>query len=109
MLDKLFGGYTAEKVLMFMNVYGEGYARQIERVMGLPFFPVNRQLARFEDAGVLASQMKGRTKVFVFNPRYPFLKELKALLSKAYEYTPAEEKEKYYMLRKRPRKSDKQL
>jgi hypothetical protein len=109
MLDKLFGGYTAEKVLMFINVYGEGYAREIERIMRLPFFPVNRQLARFEDAGVLSSMMKGRTKVFVFNPRYPFLNELKALLSKAYEYTPAAEKQKFYMERKRPRKSDKPL
>jgi hypothetical protein len=109
MLDKLFGGYTAEKVLMFINVYGEGYAREIERIMRLPFYPVNRQLARFEDAGVLVSRMKGRTKVFEFNPRYPFSNELKNLLSKAYEYTPQAEKQRFYMERKRPRKSDKPL
>jgi hypothetical protein len=107
MLDKLFGGYTAEKVLMFLNVCGEGYAREIERNMGLPFYPVNRQLARLEDAGVPVSIMKGRTKVFVFNPRYPFLNELKALLSKAYEYTHQAEKQRFYTERKRPRKSDK--
>jgi hypothetical protein len=83
MLAKLFGGYTAEKILMFMFVYGEGYARQINRLFNVAFDPVNKQLAKFEDAGILVSRMKGRTKLYTWNPRYPFLKELQGLLSKA--------------------------
>lgn len=109
MLAKLFGGYTAEKILMFMFVYEEGYARQINRLFNVAFDPVNKQLAKFEDAGILVSRMKGRTKLYTWNPRYPFLKELQSLLSKAFEYTVAEEKQMYYSERTRPRKSDKPL
>lgn len=109
MLSKLFGGYTAEKILMFMFVYEEGYARQINRLFNVAFDPVNKQLAKFEDAGIFVSRMKGRTKLYTWNPRFPFLKELKALLEKAFEYTAAEEKQMYYSERTRPRKSDKPL
>jgi hypothetical protein len=58
---------------------------------------------------VLASRLKGRTRLYVFNPRYPFLKELKALLEKALQFMPKAEKEKYYMPRLRPRRSGKPL
>lgn len=109
MLSKLFGGYTAEKILMFMVVYEEGYARQINRLFNVAFDPVNKQLAKFEDAGILVSRMKGRTKLYTWNPRFPFLKELKALLEKAFEHTAPEEKQMYYSERTRPRKSDKPL
>lgn len=109
MLSKLFGSFTAEKVLMFMFVYEEGYARQINRLFSIAFDPVNKQLAKFEDAGILVSRMKGRTKLYTWNPRYPFLKELQSLLEKAFEYTPEEEKRMYYMERTRPRKNDKPL
>jgi len=97
MLAKLLGGETAEKVLIYMTVYEEGYARQISRLFGVAFDPVNKQLKKLEDAGILVGIMKGRTKMFSWNPRYPFLAELKAVL----------EKEKYYQQRTRPRKSDK--
>jgi hypothetical protein len=109
MLAKLLGGETAEKVLIYMTVYEEGYARQISRLFGIAFDPVNKQLKKMEDAGILVGIMKGRTKMFSWNPRYPFLAELKALFKKAYEYLPEEEKEKYYQQRTRPRKSDKKL
>ncbi len=109
MLAKLLGGETAEKVLLYMTVYEEGYARQISRVFGIAFDSVNKQLKKMEDAGILVSIMKGRTKVFSWNPRYPFLAELKAFLKKAHDYLPEEEKEKYYRQRTRPRKSDKKL
>jgi len=109
MLSKLFGGCNAEKILMFMFVYGEGYARQISRIFDVAFDPVNKQLTKFEDAGILVSRMRGRTKLYTWNPRYPFLKELQALLEKAFEYTTPDEKKAYYTERTRPRKSDKPL
>jgi len=109
MLSKLFGGTTVEKILFFMLVYEEGYARQISRLFQVAFDPVNKQLSKLEDAGVLISKLKGRTKIFTWNPRYPFLIEMKALIKKAFEYMPEEDKKKYYMERTRPRKSDKPL
>jgi len=109
MLSKLFGGMTIERILLFMFVYEEGYARQISRLFQVAFDPVNKQLSKMEDAGVLVSRLKGRTKLYTWNPRYPFLTELKALLKKAYEYIPEEDKKLYYTERTRPRKSDKPL
>lgn len=107
MLSKLFGGVTVEKILFFMFVYEEGYARQISRLFQIAFDPVNKQLAKLEDAGILVARQKGRTKIYTWNPRYPFLFELKALIKKAYEYIPKGDKELYYSERTRPRKSNK--
>lgn len=56
---------------------------------------------------MLASRMVGRTRLYVFNPRYAFLAELKALLEKALSYYPAEEQEKLLMNRRRPRRRGK--
>jgi len=47
--------------------------------------------------------------VFVFNPRYAFLDELKALLEKARSYYAPEEIERLTMHRKRPRRKGKPL
>ena len=109
MLSKLFGNITAEKVLMYIFIYEEGYARQISRLFEVAFDPINKQLNKLEDAGIFVSKMKGRTKLYTWNPGYPFLKELKALLEKVYEYTPDEQKKLYCSERTRPRKSDKPI
>jgi hypothetical protein len=37
---------------------------------------ISKQLGKFEAAGVLVSKEVGRTVVYEFNPRYPFLPEL---------------------------------
>jgi hypothetical protein len=51
----------------------------------------------------------GRTRLYQFNPRYPFLKELKQLLQKAFSYYPKNVRESLMMDRRRPRKRDKPL
>jgi hypothetical protein len=51
--------------------------------------------------------MVGRTRVFQFNPRYPFLDKPKNLLEKALNYYPENIKEKLIMNRRRPKKKDK--
>jgi len=109
LLDKLFGSETAEKVLFYMYVYNEGYGTKIASVYDISLSMVQKQLVKFEEAGVLASKLQGKTRVYIWNPRYPFLNELKSLLEKAYEFIPLEMKEKYYRERKRPRRSGKPL
>ncbi len=61
-----------------------------------------RQLERFERAGALTSSLKGRTRLYRFNPRYPFLKELRSLLAKALEALPAQERKRYFSEHRRP-------
>ena len=64
--------------------------------------PIQKQLDRLELASVLVSKKVGRTRIFMFNPRYAFLEELKALLQKVVEFYPPEEIERLTMKRKRP-------
>ncbi|MCK5847752.1 MAG: ArsR family transcriptional regulator [Caldisericia bacterium] len=109
MLAKLVGSKTAEKVLLFLFLYNEGYARQISRLFDSAFSPFNKQLTKFEDSGILVSRMKGRTKMYTWNPRCPYQKEIKSLLKKYWECTPETQKKVYYKERMRPRKSDKPL
>lgn len=52
---------------------------------------------------------EGKIRVYYFNPRYPFLKELKSLLEKAYIFLPKDYKDKYYEPRiiKKPQRKEK--
>jgi len=70
---------------------------------------VQNQLLNLERGGVLYSKLKGKVRLFGINPRYPFKKELEALLEKALKFIPEEEKEKFYMKILMPRRSGKPL
>lgn len=103
MLASLFGSKTAERVLIFLAAREEGYAREMARFFETDLKSVQKQLDKLEAAGVLSSREVGRTRPYTFNPRYPFLAELKALLEKALTFYPEEEREKLVMIRRRPR------
>ncbi|MBN1822990.1 MAG: winged helix-turn-helix transcriptional regulator [Endomicrobiales bacterium] len=107
MLEPLFGNRIVEKVLLYLLVYGDGYIRGIARAFGIPVTGVVQQLRRLEDGGVVVSQLKGKVRLYQFNPAYPFLGELKALLEKAMDVLPQDEIEKYYRMRTRPRRKGK--
>ena len=78
-------------------------------MFNIPVNGIQQQLKRLEDGGVVVSLMVGRTRQFQFNPRYPFLKELKALIQRAMEYLPEKEMQKYYRKRTRPRRKGKPI
>jgi len=107
MLEKLFGSKTAENVLMYMFVYEEGYPTEISRTFSLPISMVQKQLEKFEEGGILSSRLRGKVRIYQWNPRYPYLEELKKLLARNFEYLPAEIKDKYYRHRTRPRRENK--
>ncbi|MDP3296484.1 MAG: winged helix-turn-helix domain-containing protein [Thermodesulfovibrionia bacterium] len=109
MLEGLFGNVTVEKIFFFLNAYGEGYPFGMARVFGEPVNRIQQQLKRLENSGIVVSRLVGKVRLYTFNPRYPFLKELKSLLSKAYEFIPKKEKDKYYRMRTRPRRAGKPL
>jgi hypothetical protein len=71
--------------------------------------PIQKQLDKLEAGGVLVSREVGKTRPYVFNPRYPFLNELKALLGKALSFYSQEEQDKFMMNRRRPRARGKTL
>ena len=107
MLEPLLGNATIEKVLFFIYTFTEGYAKQMADNFNVSLNGIQQQLSRLEEGGVLVSQKKGNTRLFAFNPSYAFLNELKALLDKAMEMLPEKEIEKYYIKRRRPRKTGK--
>jgi hypothetical protein len=109
MIEVLLGSKNAERVLLYIFTRKEGYAREIASFYGTDLKPIQMQLDKFEKGGVLVSRAVGRTRPFVFNPRYPFLNELKALLEKAVSFYPANEQQEFIMNRRRPRAQGKEL
>jgi predicted transcriptional regulator len=109
MLEAILGNATKERILFYLLTYGEGYAPEICRTFGVSLRPVQLQLENLEKRGVVVSWLKGRTRIYRFNPRYYFFKELTVLLEKAIEAMPREERQRYFMQRTRPRRAGKPL
>ncbi len=109
MLEALFESEKKEKILFFLYSHGEGYAREIARIFQFNLNTVQNQLLKLESHGILYSRFRGNVRLFGFYPRYPFRKELEALLKKAMMFLPEEEVRKYYWQRQRPRRTGKPL
>ena len=109
MLEFLLGNTTIEKILFFLETYEQGYPKGISKTFGISVNGIQQQLKRLENGGVVVSFLEGKTRLYRFNPRYPFLKELKTLLRRAMEFLSEKEIEQYYRKRTRPRKKGKPL
>ena len=109
MIEVLLGSKNAERVLVYIFSREEGYAREISSFYKTDLKSIQMQLDKFEKSGVLVSRSVGRTRPYVFNPRYPFLAELKSLLEKALSFYPTKEQEELTMNRRRPRAKGKNL
>ena len=109
MLEALLGSVSKERVLFFIPARDEGYAREIARFFETGLAPIQKQLEKLEFGGVLVSHEAGRTRLYTFNPRYPFLEELLALLEKALSFYSEKQREALIMNRRRPRRAEKPL
>lgn len=109
MFEYLFGNKNIEKILMYLSVHGKANASELSRSFCSSLDPIQKTLKKLEEGGLLVSFLEGRTRVFQWNPRYPFLEEIRYLSNKAYQYLPPEAQKKYYQStkRKRPRKTGK--
>jgi len=109
MLEGLFGSKNRERVLQYIHANDQGYAKEMADFYASSIDPIQKQLERLELNGILVSQKVGRTRLFMFSPRYAFKDELIALLEKARSYYSEEEQERLTKQRKRPRRSGKPL
>ncbi|MEE8603943.1 MAG: winged helix-turn-helix domain-containing protein [Candidatus Aminicenantaceae bacterium] len=109
MLEPLLESEKKEKILIYLYTHGEAYPMEIARAFGFYVNAVQNQLQKLERGGILYSRLKGKVRLFGFNPRYPFKKELESLLNKVLQFVPDEEKEKFYLPRLRPRRTGKPL
>ena len=109
MLESILGSLSRERVMIYLVARDDGYAREIARFFNAGLNPIQKQLEKLENGGVIYSKQVGRTRVYAFDPRYPFLQELKALIEKVLTFYPEEMKELLLMNRRRPRRSGKPL
>ena len=108
-LEPILGSVNSERVLVFIFAREAGYARQIASFYQTALTPIQKQLEKLEAGGVLISRSIGRTLLYSFNPRYPFLSELKSLLEKTLVFYSDEERERLIMNRRRPRRRGKPI
>jgi len=109
LIEQIVGSVNRERILIFLECREQGYAREISKFYSTELTPIQKQLKKLEDGGVIFSKKMGKTILFSFNPRYPFLKELRQLLAKVVSFYPEEEKDRLLLNRRRPRKRDKSL
>lgn len=107
MLEPLLGSESSERVLIFILARDEGYGTEIANFFETDLYKIQQQLNKLELGGVLVSRKAGRTRIFTFNPRYPFLNELKSLLEKAFSFYPEDVRDRLLMNRRRPRRGGK--
>ena len=109
MLEPLFESEIKEKILLYIYTHSESYPNEIARAFQFYLNAVQYQLLKLEKGGVLYSKLKGKVRLFGINPRYPFRRELEALLEKTLNFIPENEKREYYMPRLRPRRTGKPI
>ena len=109
MLESILGSVSSERVLVYLVARNEGYAREIAKFFNTGLAPIQKQFKKLENGGVVYSKQVGRTSVYAFDLRYPFLPELQSLIKKALEFYPEELREQLLMNRRRPRRSGKPL
>ena len=109
MLEAIFGSVNQERVLLYIFAKGEVYGSEISKFYETDVSPIQKQLEKLEAGGVIVSTKIGRTILYSFNPRYAFLKELKAMLKKAFSFLPESNQKSYTHTRTRPRRQGKPL
>ena len=109
MLEPLLGNSTKEKILFALGTYGQAYPLELSKMFNISVNGIQQQMDRLENGGVIFSSRVGKTRLYQFNPRYPFLKELKALIQKAMDFLSEKELQEYHRKRARPRKKGKKL
>lgn len=107
MLEAIFGNKTATQVMLYLFHYGEAYANGLARDMGIALSQVQKQLDKFESAGLLVSKKVGTVRIYTFNPKLGVVKKVKELIQEFYNAIPLEQKQVMFSERRRPRRKGK--
>ena len=109
MLDKILSSEIAMKIMFHLAHYNEIYPSAVAKDYELTLSAVQRQFARFEEAGVLVSKLVGRTRVYFFNKKSKAAMKLYELVKVYYDGLSLKDKEKIFSSRRRPRKPGKPI
>jgi hypothetical protein len=102
-LANFLGSGSAEAALLHLFHYGETYGRAVASDMEVALQPVQRQLDRLEQCGVLVSREAGQTRLYSWNPKSPFTPLLREMVKVQYEAIPLEKRQVIFQTRRRPR------
>lgn len=108
-LETILGSAAAEKVLLYLQNYGQAYGREIADTFELSHSQVQKQLLKLESGGVLVSRPIGRTRLYEWNPRNPLVGPVRAMLAAGLDALPSETQQRYFRKRTRPRRSGKAM
>ena len=100
---------SQEKILLYLLAREKGYGKGIADFFDSPPNPIQKQLVRLEDEGVVVSRSLGKMREYQLNPRYAFSNQLKELLKAALKAYPEEIRAALMMERRRPRKAGKAI
>lgn len=109
MISELFGGKTAEKVLLYLTAMEEGYPAEIADVFNISNTQTQRTVERLEQADILVCNNIGRMRVYRLNDRWFLAEKLRSLLEEALLHLPIDEQKLYFSKRKKPRKKGKKI
>lgn len=98
---------SQEKILIYLMKRERGYAKGIAEFYQVPVTPIQKQLKRLEEDGIIVRLQLGSLKEYQLNRRNAFYPELILLLEKAITAYPKEIIRELQMERKRPRASGK--
>jgi hypothetical protein len=84
MLDTLITSKTRIKLLLkfFLNSNSRSYLRNLESEFGESTNAIRLELNKFEQAGLLSSEVEGNKKYFKANTEHPLFKDINSILMK---------------------------
>jgi DNA-binding transcriptional ArsR family regulator len=109
MLDTILGSPTAMRVFLHLHHYGKTYASAIAHDFEISVSQVQKQLERYERAGILVSEKLGNTRIYQYNLKNFLTRPFMELIKHFYDALPSEEKNKFLQIRRRPRKPGKKV
>ena len=109
MLEKIFGNKTLAMIFLNLYHYGEVYSGLIEKNIDTGSRAILNQLSKMEEAGIFVSRSVGRTRLYTFNPKSPFVKPIKKIIEIVYSNLSIKQKEKMFKERVRPRAKGKEI
>ena len=101
MLSPLFRNPSIERILLFLFINKKCYGSQIQTALNVPLIPIQKELDRLEQGGILESYFVGNRRIFSLNSHSPLKEELEITLKKRYLLLPSEEKLKFSQTPKR--------
>lgn len=107
MLDKILGSEIAMKIMLHLAHYNEIYPSAVAKDYELTLSAVQKQFARFEEAGILVSKTVGKTRVYMFNKKSKAANKFYELIRVYYDGLSIKDKEMIFSKRRRPRRAGK--